>query len=128
MSFDILIVDDSRITRALIARTLKLANLPIGALYEAGDGQAALETLAQHHVDLVLADLHMPKMSGAEMTARILANEQTRDVSVVVISAEPDRQQIEQLKRIGIKGYLRKPFTPEELSQVLTELLGVSHA
>jgi CheY-like chemotaxis protein len=127
MSYDILIVDDSSVTRALIKRTIKFTGLPTGALYEADDGQAGLELLAKHHVDLVLADLHMPKMSGVEMTTCILASEQTRDIPVVVISAEPDHEQIERLKQSGIKGYLRKPFTPEDLSHLLTELLGVAH-
>ena len=127
MSFNILIVDDSALTRALIKRTIMLTELPIGALYEADDGQSGLELLATRSVDLVLADLHMPKMSGVEMTKRILASEQTRDIPVVIISAEPDDEQIDQLKHSGIKGYLRKPFTPEDLCHVLTELLGVAH-
>jgi two-component system chemotaxis response regulator CheY len=128
MSFDILIVDDSAVTRALIKRTIKLSGLSVGSIYEADDGETGLEMLAQHHVDLVLADLHMPIMNGVEMTARILANDKTREIPVVVVSAEPDNEQIEQLKHRGIRGYLRKPFTPEGLSHVLTELLGVAHA
>jgi two-component system chemotaxis response regulator CheY len=83
--------------------------------------------LETRRVDLVLADLHMPRMSGVEMTARIMDNEQTRDIPVVIISAEPDDEQINQLKHSGIKGYLRKPFTPEDLSHILTGLLGVAH-
>jgi two-component system chemotaxis response regulator CheY len=127
MSYDILIVDDSAVTRALIRRTIKLTELPIGAVYEADDGQSGLELLVTHRVDLVLADLHMPKMGGVEMTMRIMANEQTRAIPVVIISAEPDDEQIDKLKHSGIKGYLRKPFTPEDLCHLLTELLGVSH-
>ncbi len=127
MSFNILIVDDSAVTRALIKRTIKLANLPIDSLYEADEGQAALKMLAIHNIDLVLADLHMPKMDGMEMTAHIISNEATREIPVVIISAEPDEEQIEVLKQKGIKGHLRKPFTPEDLSRTLTELLGVIH-
>ena len=127
MPYDILIVDDSAVTRALIKRTITLTQLPIGALYEANDGQSGLEVLAAHRVDLVLADLHMPKMGGVDMTTRIMANEQTRDTPVVIISAEPDVEQIDRLKHSGIKGYLRKPFTPEDLCHLLTELLGVAH-
>ena len=127
MSYDILIVDDSALTRALIKRTIKLTDLPVGTLYEADDGQSGLELLATRSVDLVLADLHMPKMGGVEMTTRIMANEQTRDIPVVIISAEPDDEQIDKLKHSGIKGYLRKPFTPEDLCHLLTQLLGVAH-
>jgi two-component system, chemotaxis family, chemotaxis protein CheY len=127
MSYDILIVDDSAVTRALIKRTIKLTDLPIGALYEADDGQSGLDLLADRRVDLVLADLHMPNMSGVEMTKRILANEKTCTTPVVIISAEPDRDQIDMLKHRGIKGYLRKPFTPEHLCHLLTDVLGVAH-
>lgn len=127
MSYDILIVDDSAVTRALIKRTITLTKLPIGALYEAEDGQRGLAVLASRSVDLVLADLHMPNMSGVEMTERIMANEHTCAIPVVIISAEPDDQQIDKLTHSGIKGYLRKPFTPEDLCHLLTELLGVAH-
>jgi two-component system chemotaxis response regulator CheY len=127
MDYNILIVDDSAVARAMIKRTIKLTELPVGTLYEADNGQSGLELLATHSVDLVLADLHMPKMGGVEMTAQIMANERTCAIPVVIISAEPDRGQIDQLKQSGIKGYLRKPFTPEDLSHLLTELLGVAH-
>jgi two-component system, chemotaxis family, chemotaxis protein CheY len=127
MAYNILIVDDSAVARAMIRRTIKLSELPTGALYEADNGQSGLELLANHSVDLVLADLHMPKMGGAEMTTRIMADERTRAIPVVIISAEPDCDQIDELKHGGIKGYLRKPFTPEDLCHLLTELLGVAH-
>jgi two-component system chemotaxis response regulator CheY len=127
MPYDILIVDDSAVTRGLIKRTITLTKLPIGALYEADDGLTALKVLADRHVDLVLADLHMPNMGGVEMTERIMADERTRAIPVVIISAEPDKQQIDKLTHGGIKGYLKKPFTPEDLSHLLIELLGVAH-
>jgi two-component system chemotaxis response regulator CheY len=129
MAYNILIVDDSAVTRALIKRTIKLTALHIGALYEAANGNSGLELLATHSysVDLVLVDLHMPGMGGDEMIMRILADEKTRDIPVVIISAEPDDEKIAKLKGSGVKGHLRKPFTPEELSHVLTELLGVAH-
>ena len=127
MAYNILIVDDSALARAMIKRTIKLTELPAGDLYEADNGQSGLELLATHSVDLVLADLHMPKMGGVEMTTRIMANEQTCAIPVVIISAEPDHGQIDKLKHSGIKGYLAKPFTPEDLCHLLTELLGVAH-
>ncbi len=128
MAYDILIVDDSAVTRALIKRTIKMTDLPVGTLHEAGDGKAGLAFLATGHVDLVLADLHMPIMDGAEMTRNILSNAATTAIPVIVISAEPNEAQIAGLKQLGIKGYLRKPFTPEALREVHNTILGVAHA
>src|SRR4051812_36468502 len=97
MGFDMLIVDDSGLMRALIKRTIKLSGIPVSNFYEADSGKRGLEMLAQHKVDLVLADLHMPEMSGTEMTVHILANEATRAIPVVIISAEPNEERIAAL-------------------------------
>jgi two-component system chemotaxis response regulator CheY len=121
---NILIVDDSGITRALIKRTLRMAGIPAEGVFEAGNGEAALELMRQTPMDLVLADLHMPVMDGVEMTRRIMGNPATRNVPVMVVSAEPSAQRILELRQVGIRGYLRKPFTPEQIKAGITEILG----
>ncbi len=128
MSLKILIVDDSATTRALIKRTIQLAKLPVEKLFEAADGKAGLAQINANPVDLVLADLHMPEMDGAEMTRQILKNPATANTPVVIISAEPNNERIAQLQLEGVKGYLRKPFTPESLREVINQVLGVAHA
>lgn len=119
----VLIVDDSAVTRAAIKRTLVLAGLPATRVFEAPHGKAALEVLDHVSVDLVLADLQMPEMDGVEMTRRILANPATRQTPVIVVSADPDAQKIEQLKRDGVRGYVRKPFTPEQIRDGIRQVL-----
>ncbi len=128
MAFTILIVDDSATTRALIKRAVTAAGLPVERMVEAANGKAGLDALAQGGVDLVLADLHMPEVDGLEMTRRIMANPQTSSIPVVIISAEPNPDTIAQLQQHGIKGYLRKPFTPEAVRKVLNDVMGVVHA
>jgi two-component system chemotaxis response regulator CheY len=128
MAFNILIVDDSAVTRAMIRRTLLMAQVPMENCFEAADGAEGLKVLSAHKVDLVLADLHMPNMGGVEMTRRILANEATRHVAVIVISAEPSAERLEALKQQGVRGCIRKPFTPEAIRDVVTQVLGVSNA
>jgi two-component system chemotaxis response regulator CheY len=88
----------------------------------------ALRLLAAEPVDLVLADLHMPEMDGVEMTRRILADRATQLIPVIIISAEPNARRLEQLKQEGVRGYLRKPFTPELVRNLINETLGVSNA
>jgi two-component system, chemotaxis family, chemotaxis protein CheY len=128
MAYSILIVDDSGITRAMIKRTLLMAGLPLGTVMEAADGKAALDLLSKCHVDLVLADLHMPEMSGVEMTRRLLTTESTRNIPVIVVSAEPSTQRLDALKQLGVRACIRKPFTPEAIRSVVNEVLGVTHA
>lgn len=127
MAFDILIVDDSATTRAVIKRTIQLAQVPIGNLYQAASGKAALEVVAQHKVDLVLADLHMPEMGGLEMTFELRANPATAGIPVVVVSAEPNQDNLEQLRGVGVKSFIRKPFTPEQVREAICQTLGVAH-
>jgi two-component system chemotaxis response regulator CheY len=124
MSYDILIVDDSATTRAIIRRSIQMADVPAANVYEAENGLAALDVVVARHVDIVLADLHMPQMDGVELTRRLLADPATKGIPVVIISAEPDQAKIDALKQQGARGYLRKPFRPEGVRDVITELLG----
>lgn len=127
MAFDILIVDDSATTRAVIKRTIQMAQIPIGQLYQADSGKAALDVIAQNRVDLVLADLHMPIMGGMEMTFKLRANPATAAIPVVVVSAEPNQEHLDQLRGAGVKSIIRKPFTPEQVRTAICETLGVAH-
>jgi two-component system chemotaxis response regulator CheY len=125
MAYNILIVDDSRTTRRVIAKTLDLAGVPVGDLYQAANGREALEVLHDHWVDVVFSDLNMPEMSGLEMIKRMAADEALSAVPVVVISTEGSSERIEELKRQGIRAYIRKPFQPEQIRDVVREVLGV---
>lgn len=126
MSFNILIVDDSATTRALIKRTIKLTETPVTAFYEAENGKAALELMECVRPDLVLADLNMPVMNGFEMTRQMLQNPATQHIPVVLVSAEPNAAAFAESH--GMKGCLRKPFTPEGIRNMLEKVLGVAHA
>jgi two-component system chemotaxis response regulator CheY len=128
MSYSIMIVDDSATTRAMIRRIIGMAELPVSQLYEAPDGKAALQRLAAAPVDLVLADLNMPEMSGVEMTHLMRQDQRMKQIPVVVVSAEPNIDRLTQLKADGVQGYVRKPFTPEVIRDVVTQLLGGVHA
>lgn len=128
MAYSILIVDDSATTRAMIKRIIGMADLPVASLFEAADGQVALDVLAQQKVDLVLADLNMPQMGGVEMTQRMRQNPATKEIPVVVVSAEPNIDRLSQLKQAGVQGSVRKPFTPEVIRDVITQIMGAIHA
>lgn len=122
MALNILVVDDSDIIRAMIGRTLRLAQLPVGTLYEASNGREALEVLGEEWIDLVLADINMPVMTGAEMISQMRERPETVDVPVIVVSTEGATERIDQLMERGISAWVRKPFTPEEIRNVITEV------
>jgi two-component system chemotaxis response regulator CheY len=128
MSYSILIVDDSATTRGLIKRALQLAGLDVREMLEAGDGKEALAQMRGRAVDLILADLHMPEMNGVELAKAVLADPQTASIPVAVISAEPSAARLADLRRAGVKGYLRKPCTPEALRNLVAPILEAHHA
>ncbi len=125
MALNILIVDDSSLTRKAIKRIIDMLGLDVGQILEAENGTEALKILSETKVDLVLADLNMPEMGGIEMIYHMRGNEATKDIPVVVISTESSTTRIEGLLANGAKAYLHKPFTPEKFKEVITQTVGV---
>ncbi len=128
MALNILVVDDSATVRAVIARSLELAEVAVGDLYQAANGREALALLGEHWVDLVFADINMPVMNGVEMIEKMHADGLLQSIPVVIVSTEGSVSRIEQLRACGVRAYIRKPFTPELLRQVVDDIVGVSHA
>lgn len=125
-SLNVLVVDDSSVARAMIIKTLRMAEFPLGEIREASDGREALELIEEHWIDLVLADINMPVMDGDEMVARIRDNPAWSDLAVIVISTDGSRPRIERLIHRGVR-FLRKPFTPETLRDIVLETLEIGN-
>lgn len=123
---NILIVDDSTLTRKAIRRILGMLDLPLAEVKEAENGRQALEILRQGGIDMVLADLNMPEMGGIEMIYAMRGDERIRSIPVVVISTESSTTRIEGLLVNGAKDYLHKPFTPEQVKQVIERTVEVA--
>jgi two-component system, chemotaxis family, chemotaxis protein CheY len=128
MAYTILIVDDSQTIRSMLERSLAMTGLPIDAVLQAENGKAALETLASMWVDIVFTDIHMPQMDGIGLVTAMQESQEYRNIPVVVVSTEGNAQRVAELKQKGIKGYLRKPFTPEKIRDVIISTLGVWNA
>ncbi|MBD3220586.1 response regulator [bacterium] len=126
MAFNILLVDDSLTVRAVIAKALQLAGVDIGNLYEAGNGAEALEVLDQEWVDLVFADISMPVMTGEEFVERLHESGTIEDLPVVIVSSAGSEPKIQRLKELGIRDYIHKPFTPEQIREVVDTVMGVT--
>ncbi len=125
MAQHVLIVDDSATIRQMVRRTLTLAGLDVGEVYEASNGIEALAQLRDHEVAVMLVDINMPTMNGIQLLNRMQQHAQLRNIPIVIVSTEGSRQRIEELHKIGAFGYVRKPFHPEQLRDVLKPLLGV---
>lgn len=125
MAFNVLVVDDSAVMRAMVIKTLRLSGVPVGDVYQAANGEEGLERLRDNWVDLVLLDLNMPQMNGEELLAEIRSHPDTAAVSVIVVSTEGSEARIKRIKDLGAE-FVHKPFRPEELRAVIRDLTGVS--
>jgi len=123
MAFNILVVDDSSVMRAIITKTLRLSQLPLGEIYEASNGQEALKVLEGNWIDLALVDINMSVMDGEEMIKRLRQNPATADLPVIIVSTEGSETRIGALVQKGA-GFVHKPFTPESLRGVILKTLG----
>ncbi len=124
MALNVLVVDDSETVRSIIIKTLELAGIPIGDVHQAANGREALAVMRDHWVDLVFSDINMPVMSGLEMLAQMHEDDTLKTIPVVVVSTEGSTTRIESLKKQGMRAYIRKPFTPEQVRSVVKEIMG----
>jgi len=123
MDSDVLVVDDSAAIRKILQRVLRQTGMAIGAIHEAGDGQEALSVIEQHPVNLVLTDINMPKMDGLQLLACLKSAPQWRTVPVVMITTEGGEAKVSEAVKLGAAGYVRKPFTADQIKEKLTGIL-----
>jgi two-component system chemotaxis response regulator CheY len=125
MAFNVLIVDDSAVMRAMILRVLRLSGVPLGETYEAANGEEGLRVVAERWVDLVLLDVNMPVMNGEEMLRRLRAEPETATLPVIVVSTESSETRVQTLESLGV-AFVHKPFAPEALRATILRITGVS--
>jgi two-component system, chemotaxis family, chemotaxis protein CheY len=123
MPVDILIVDDSAAIRKILHRVLRQTDVPIGEVYEAGDGLEALDVMKSRKVGLILSDINMPKMDGLQLLSELKANEAWKRVPFVMITTEGSQNKVVEAVNLGAAGYVRKPFTAEQIRDKLATLL-----
>lgn len=121
---NVLVVDDSAVTRAIIIKTLRAAGIDVGEAHQAPDGQAGLEILNHNWVDLAFVDINMPVMNGEEMILKIRENPAWADLPVIVVSTEGSQTRIERLQQKGAH-FIHKPFSPEAVRDLVQTILGV---
>jgi two-component system, chemotaxis family, chemotaxis protein CheY len=120
---DVLIVDDSAAIRKILRRVLQQAELPLGQVYEAGDGAEAVASLKNQKVQLILSDINMPNMDGLQFLSELKSNPEWKDVPVIMITTEGSQAKVLEAVQLGAVGYVRKPFTAEQIKEKLTGLM-----
>lgn len=123
MSYCILLVDDSPVVRHMIRKVIEISGLDIGQIVEAANGSEALEAIEKNWIDVVVADINMPVMTGAEMVKQMVERDFMATTPVIIVSSEKSAKRMEELKQLGVKAYLNKPFRPEQIKQVIGEVL-----
>ena len=119
----ILIVDDSTVMRKIVERALRQAGLDPMVVIEAGSGTEALEVLKGAYVHLILSDINMPSMDGLEFLRQIRHQNLASGVPVVMITTESSEEHVKQAILCGAQGYIRKPFTAEQVKERVLPLL-----
>ncbi|MFZ5925929.1 MAG: response regulator [Acidobacteriota bacterium] len=123
----LMVVDDSPVMRAFVKRTIALAGVETSEILEASNGREALDRLractASPAVDLILTDINMPVMDGEQLIGELKSDPGLRSIPVIVVSTDSTENRVGALLRLGASDYVRKPFPPERLSEVLGGLL-----
>ncbi|MDZ4799542.1 MAG: response regulator [Bryobacteraceae bacterium] len=117
----ILIVDDSPAMRSFIRRVIQLCDFGTCEFLEAGNGVEALATIDLHAPDVVLTDINMPVMNGEELLRIMAARVTGSKPPVIVVSTDSTHTRVSNMLQLGATSYLKKPFTPEAMRQVLEE-------
>lgn len=112
---DVLIVDDSATIRRVLHRVLAQSDLDLGDIAEAADGAEALKVLEAGRSGLVLCDINMPNMDGLQLLKAVNDRSDLGDLRFIMISTDSSYEKVMEAVRLGAKGYVRKPFTADEI-------------
>ncbi len=123
MSYTVLVVDDSSIIRYMVKRSITMADLEVASFHEAVDGFEALAVLSRTSVDVMFLDLNMPGMGGVELVEKMARDNLLSKIAVIVFSAEHNPERVEMLLKLGVRAYLKKPFRPEGVREVIRTVL-----
>ena len=123
MAINVLVVDDSKMMRKHVIRTLKTCSLPWGEVSEAGNGQDGLEALERQRIDIVFIDIHMPVMDGDQMFDAMRKDLRFLELPVIFVSSESSASRIEMLLKLGAS-FVHKPFLAEHIEETVMALLG----
>jgi two-component system chemotaxis response regulator CheY len=118
----ILIVEDSPTMRVLLTSALEGLDTPV-KVTEAESGFEALRQLPRNSYDLIVTDINMPDINGLELISFVRNNASYRAIPLIIVSTEGSERDRDKGVELGADAYLVKPFEPDELREVVRELL-----
>jgi len=125
MSFNVMIVDDSGAMRAVIKKIINISGFKMSQCLEAGNGREALEKMKGNWVDVIISDINMPEMTGLELLQFLNEDPLYQNIPVIIVSTEGSRERMDEVLNYGAKGFIKKPFLPEDIRRVLYNVIGV---
>ena len=121
LSMRILVVDDFSTMRRIIKNILK--QIGFTNVDEAENGQAALAKIGDGgNYDFVISDWNMPEMTGIELLKEVRANESTKDLPFLMVTAEAKKENVVEAVKAGVNNYIVKPFTAEVLQEKISKI------
>ena len=119
----ILSIDDSSTTRKIMKKPVEALGYE---LLEATDGQNGLDVLAKNvnEVCLILLDWNMPGMNGIEFLEVVTSKVQYHSIPIIMVTTEAEKANVVKALKFGVKNYILKPFTSEELTLKIKQCLG----
>ena len=123
MDMNILIVDDSSVMRKILERSLRQA-IPHGIeqVVEAGDGAEALAKLDAGPIQVIFSDINMPNMNGLDFLRNVKETPH-KDLPVIMVTTEGGERTVMEAISLGAKGFIRKPFTPQQMESTLAKVM-----
>jgi CheY-like chemotaxis protein len=116
----VMVIEDDKIMGQMVTDILSDVGFEVTT---AANGVIALEKLQHHQVDFIVLDILLPELDGFEVYSRLQANPDTEDIPVMIISAWADERNIGKASELGIRQFLPKPFTEDELMYTILTLL-----
>lgn len=121
----IALIDDSRVMRSIIRKSIMMSNLKVTQFIEASNGSEGLQILLENrdNIDLIITDLHMPGVDGIELLGQIQKTGHFTDVPIIVISTDSNESTQLRCRQFGVRGFLGKPFSHEDVVGLLDSVL-----
>lgn len=127
MSKTIGLIDDSKVMRSILRKSILMCNYKVNEFIEAANGLDGYKILQgnQERLDIAFVDLHMPEMGGLDMLKQ-LNDEGLSNVPIVIVSTSADTETQKECMDLGAVGFIRKPFTPQDVGNLMVQVVGAA--
>ncbi|RMH64993.1 MAG: response regulator [Calditrichaeota bacterium] len=120
----VIFVEDSPTMRRIIMNSLN--KIGISQVVEAENGVDALEKIGDQDFDMVITDWNMPEMNGEELVKELRGSSKYKDTPILMITTRGMQDDVMTAIKMGVNGYIVKPFTPEVLKKKMSEIFSAS--